>query len=73
MRSTSLPNISSHNGQQENNGRKESVQVFIRVRPPFNHEIDEDNQGSSSFYYPSLESAGDMNNQLPLWSCVQVT
>jgi hypothetical protein len=34
--------------------KKESVQVFVRVRPPFSHEVDED-ASHHSYYYPPVE------------------
>ena len=50
---------------QSVDSKKEAVQVFIRVRPPFAHEVEEDQQ---TFIYPQMEGSSDQ----PLWSCVQV-
>jgi hypothetical protein len=47
---------------------KEAVQVFVRVRPPFVNEVEED----QNYLHHSPNSEGGVGEQQALWSCVQV-
>lgn len=60
------PGASSSQSILGGDSKKESVQVFVRVRPPFTNEIDED-AASQSYFYPPLDYE---HLQQPLWSCV---
>ena len=46
-----------------NDNKKEAVQVFVRVRPAFTNEVEEE---MNTYMYPTPLDA----NEHPLWSCV---